>query len=81
MTPARNTLVSLDATPYYPCTSRSARHAWQCDEDSYTGQSFEYRRLWVLERLRKLSGIFIVNLEPIHAGLVTRHVGSGYSSS
>ncbi|MFI0412735.1 MAG: transposase [Candidatus Thiodiazotropha sp.] len=54
MTRARETLISLEATPYYHCISRCVRRAWLCGEDPYTGQSFEHRRQWVLDRLREL---------------------------
>jgi REP element-mobilizing transposase RayT len=54
MTRARETLVSLEATPYYHCISCCVRRAWLCGEDPYTGQSFEQRRQWVLDRLRDL---------------------------
>ncbi|MEW8003224.1 MAG: transposase [Candidatus Thiodiazotropha sp.] len=59
MTRARETLISLEATPYYHCISRCVRRAWLCGEDPYTGQSFEHRRQWVLERLRELA----INIE------------------
>ncbi len=62
MTRARETLVSLEATPYYHCISRCVRRAWLCGEDPYTGQSFEHRRQWVLDRLRELADIFAIDI-------------------
>jgi REP element-mobilizing transposase RayT len=62
MTRARETLISLEATPYYHCISRCVRRAWLCGEDPYTGKSFEHRRQWVLDRLRELVDIFAIDV-------------------
>ena len=62
MTRARETLISLEATPYYHCISRCVRRAWLCGADPYSGQSFEHRRQWVLERMRELVEIFAIDV-------------------
>ncbi|MET0071327.1 MAG: alpha-amylase family glycosyl hydrolase [Candidatus Thiodiazotropha sp.] len=62
MTRARETLISLEDTPYYHCISRCVRRAWLCGADPYTGQSFEHRRQWVLGRLRALVDIFAIDV-------------------
>jgi len=62
MTRARNQLISLEATPYYHCISRCVRRAFLCGEDSLTGNSYEHRKVWVVERLRELAGVFAIDI-------------------
>jgi hypothetical protein len=38
------TLVSLDAAPYYHCSSRCVRRAFLCGQDAVTSQSFENKK-------------------------------------
>lgn len=62
MTRPRKELVSLDHTPYYHVFSRCVRRAFLCGEDPYSGQSYEHRRQWVVDRIRLLSSIFAIDV-------------------
>ncbi|MCP4323500.1 MAG: transposase, partial [Alteromonadales bacterium] len=62
MTQSRDSLISLSDTPYYHCISRCVRRAYLCGEDRYTGQSFEHRRQWMVDRIRALTEVFSIEV-------------------
>jgi hypothetical protein len=57
----RQTIVSLDDTPYYHCCSRVVRKAFLCGVDNSTGENFEHRREWVDSRILELATIFAID--------------------
>jgi REP element-mobilizing transposase RayT len=62
MTRPRKQLISLADTPYYHITSRCVRRAFLCGVDHYSGQSYEHRRQWVVDRIRLLSSLFAIDI-------------------
>ena len=62
MTRPRKALISLADTPYYHITSRCVRRAFLCGVDHYSGQNYEHRRQWVVDRVRLLSSLFAIDV-------------------
>ncbi|AJD47405.1 hypothetical protein S7S_04915 [Isoalcanivorax pacificus W11-5] len=62
MTQSRASQVSLDDTPYYHCICRCVRRAFLCGRDHYSGQDYEHRRQWAVDRLALLAEVFAVDL-------------------
>lgn len=54
--------VSLDATPYYHCTSRCVRRAFLCGVDAHSGKSYEHRRQWLENKLLELGELFALDI-------------------
>lgn len=62
MTQARRDLVSTELTPYYHCVCRCVRRAYLCGEDRLTGQNFDHRKQWLVDRLKRLAEIFAIDI-------------------
>ncbi|EOD56520.1 transposase [Aeromonas molluscorum] len=62
MTIARSRQISLQDTPYYHVVSRCVRRAFLCGEDTHSGQSYEHRRQWVVDKLSQLSRLFAIGV-------------------
>ncbi len=62
MTRPREVLISLAETPNYHITSRCVRRAFLCGVDHYSGQNYEHRRQWVVDRIRLLSSLFAIDV-------------------
>jgi hypothetical protein len=58
----RSQLIDINQTPYYHCICRCVRRAFLCGEDHVTGQSYEHRKAWVVDRLACLSHVFAINI-------------------
>lgn len=59
---ARNTIISLDDTPYYHCVARCVRRAFLCGVDHYTGNDYEHRRQWLEDKLHSTAAAFAIKL-------------------
>lgn len=62
MTIARSRQISLQDTPYYHVVSRCVRRAFLCGEDAHSGQSYEHRRQWIVDKLGQLSRLFAIGV-------------------
>ena len=62
MTQSRDTQISLDDTPFYHCYVRCVRRAFLCGDDHATGENYDYRKQWIVSRLRFLSYIYAIDI-------------------
>ena len=62
MTRARESIIDLESTPYYHCICRCVRRAFLCGEDAFSGQSYEHRRQWIVERMAYLTEAFAIEV-------------------
>lgn len=58
----RKAQVLLEETPYYHCVSRCVRRAFLCGVDAHSGKSYEYRRQWIVDRMKQLADIFAIDI-------------------
>jgi REP element-mobilizing transposase RayT len=62
MTRPRKQQVCLDSTPYYHCICRCVRRAFLCGDDKSSGQNFDHRKQWLVDKITDLSAIFSIEL-------------------
>lgn len=62
MTLARSQLIDVTATPYYHCIARCVRRAFLCGQDDFSGQNYEHRKQWIVDRLAVLAQAFTLEI-------------------
>ena len=62
MARARESLIDLDATSYYHCINRCIRRSFLCGDDKYSGNNFDHRRTWLVDRIKFLSSVFLIDI-------------------
>jgi REP element-mobilizing transposase RayT len=62
VTRARKELIAVEDTPFYHCISRCVRRAYLCGEDYQSGQNFDHRKVWLVERIKFLSSVFAIDV-------------------
>lgn len=62
MTKARKYQVDPNVSAHYHVTDRCVQKMFLMGVDPYTQQSYEHRKFWIVERLRYLSKIFIIEI-------------------
>jgi len=58
MTIVRRNTIDLESTPYYHIVSRCVRRSFLCGEDPVTGNNFDHRKQWLVDRIKTLGEIF-----------------------
>ena len=61
MTRPRSEIVSLADTPS-PLRFRCVRRAFLCGDDRYSGQNFDHRKPWLVDRPALLGEVFAIDL-------------------
>ncbi len=62
MTLPRSKYVQEGEEGVYHCFSRCVRRAYLYGYDAHTGRDFSHRKAWIVNRLRKLAGIFAIDV-------------------
>ena len=62
MTIARKEIVLEGKEAIYHCITRCVRRAFLCGYDRFSGNSYDHRKIWVKNRIKQLSEIFIIDI-------------------
>lgn len=62
MTTARSHLIAREITPYYHLISRCVRRGFLCGRDRHSGQDYEHRRQWIVDRVALLTKAFAIDI-------------------
>lgn len=71
MTIARSNILDPEESGIYHCWSRCVRKAFLCGYDRSTKKSYEHRRAWIVERLKFLVTIFVIDV--LAFAIMTNH--------
>jgi len=58
----RKRQVCIEDTPYYHCISRCVRRAFLCGKDAHSGFDFSHRRQWIVDRIKLVCSVFVVDM-------------------
>ena len=62
MTRARNCQIDLTATTFYHVINRCIKRSFLCGKDSYSGNNYEHRRQWLIDRIKLLSSVYAIDI-------------------
>ena len=62
MTIARKEVILNGEEAFYHCIARCVRRAFLCGYDRFTGNSYDHRKLWIKNRIKELSDVFVIDI-------------------
>ncbi|HKY70187.1 MAG TPA: transposase, partial [Gammaproteobacteria bacterium] len=62
MTTARAHKINLESTPYYHCVTRCVRRSYLCGTDAVTGNNYNHRKPWLINRFKFLAKVFAIDI-------------------
>ncbi len=62
MTIARSQQIDTSSTPYVHCLNRCCRKSFLCGDDPYTGINYDHRKEWIVDRMKELSAVYLIDI-------------------
>jgi len=75
MTIPRKEIIDESRPGVYHVVARCVRRAWLCGKDSYSGEDYDHRRVWIGERIRFLAENFAIDV--LAYALMSNHMHQG----